>query len=104
MRRTTAALAMLVITLFACAPTDDAGPPPVASTPRAADAAPIDAPADVDPLRVLLAVVVLAAGDVELAVASGMVTPEEVDLADAAIDSGSTSQWFERAWSELARR
>lgn len=104
MRRTTAALAIFVLALLGCAPIEDADPRPRPSPPPATDAAPLDAPADIDPFRVLLAVVVLAAGDVELAIASGMVTPEEVDLADAAIDADTTAQWFERARSDLARR
>jgi hypothetical protein len=90
--RTTAALAMLVVTLLGCTlPEDDAEPPP------APDQTAVVVPDDIAALRVLLAVVVLTAGDVDAAVAEGVVTPEELDLASEAIDTGSVSALFEQA-------
>lgn len=50
-----------------------------------------------DPLRVLLAVVILVAGDVDAAVAEGVVTPAELDLASRALDEGGVDAWVERA-------
>ena len=90
--RTTAALAMLIVTLLGCAPPEeDAEPPPAPDQPVAV------APYDLHALRVLLAVVILTAGDVDAAVAEGIITPEELDLASEAIDTGAVPQWFERA-------
>lgn len=90
--RTTAALAMLVVTLLGCTlPDDDAEPPP------GPDVAAVVAPDDVAALRVVLAVVILTAGDVDAAVAEGVVTPEELDLASEAIDAGSVTALFEEA-------
>jgi hypothetical protein len=90
--RTTAALAMLVVTLLGCTlPDDDAEPPPAPDQPA------VVAPGEADALRVLLAVVILTAGDVDAAVAEGVVTPEELDLASEAIDTGSVTALFEEA-------
>ena len=52
---------------------------------------------DVDPMRVLLAIVVLTTGSVDAAVAEGLVTPEELDIADSAIANGEVSAWLARA-------
>jgi hypothetical protein len=54
-----------------------------------------------DPLRVLLAVVVLTTGDVDAAVADGLITPAEVDAASAALDATGTEAL--EAWVEQAR-
>ena len=52
---------------------------------------------DVDPMRVLLAIVVLTTGSVDAAVAEGLVTPEDLDIADSAIANGEVSAWLARA-------
>lgn len=52
---------------------------------------------DVDPMRVLLAIVVLTTGSVDAAVAEGLVTPEELDIADSAITNGEVGAWLARA-------
>lgn len=54
-------------------------------------------PVDADPLRVLLAVVVLTTGDVDAAVAEGLVTPAELDLAEEAVAAREVSVWLARA-------
>ena len=101
-RRTTALLVAFVLALWGCSGTTDDGatpePVPDVAGPSDADA---DMPADgSDPLRVLLAVMILTAGDVDAAVAEGVVTPAELDAADAVIASGEVGEWFARA--ELA--
>ena len=94
--RTTAALAMLVVTLLGCTlPEEDAEPPPEPGQPATI------APDDTDALRLLLAVVILTAGDVDAAVAEGVVTPDELDRANRAIDTGSVTRLFEQTRLEV---
>lgn len=50
-----------------------------------------------DPLGVLLAVVVLTTGEVDAAVAEGLVTPAELDTARDAIAAREVSAWLARA-------
>lgn len=50
-----------------------------------------------DPLRVLLAVVVLTTGDVDAAVAEGLVSPSDLDLAESALAAREVSVWLARA-------
>lgn len=50
-------------------------------------------PEDVTPSGVLLAATLIASGDVDDAVASGLVTPAEVDEAIAAIEAGTLDRW-----------
>jgi len=50
-----------------------------------------------DALRVLLGVVVLTTGDVDAAVAEGLVSPAELDLAAEAIAAREVSLWLARA-------
>jgi len=83
MRRTTALLALLAVTLVGCTPTEEeAGPP------AAVDTTAVMTPEASKALRVLFAVVVLVAGDVDAALAEGVVTPAELDRADRAIVEG----------------
>jgi hypothetical protein len=101
-RRTTALLALFAVTLLGCTPPDDAEPPP------APDVTSVVPPAVVSPeataaLRVLLAVVVLVAGDVDAAVAEGIVTPAELDRAVRVLDEGTVTEWIERARDALER-
>lgn len=51
----------------------------------------------VDADNVLLAVALLEAGDVDAALAAGLVNPAEVEAATEAVDDGSVDQWAERA-------
>lgn len=50
-----------------------------------------------DPLRVLLAVVVLTTGDVDAAVAEGLVSPSDLDVAESALAAREVSVWLARA-------
>lgn len=94
--RTTGALAMLIVALLGCTlPDDDAEPRPAPDPPA------VITPDGIAALRVLLAVVILTAGDVDAAVAEGVVTPEELDLASRAIDTGSVAALFEQAGLEV---
>lgn len=58
-------------------------------------------PADVSAEGVLLAAVLLSTADLEASLAEGLVTPAELDLAQAAIDDGLLDQWRERAEHDL---
>jgi hypothetical protein len=107
--RTTAALALLIIASFSgCNPAgDDAASTAAPSDAPATDAPEVSARATdgPDPVRVLLAVVVLTAGDVDAAVAEGLVTPEEVGAASTALAEVGTEaleEWIERARRVLA--
>lgn len=48
---------------------------------------------DIDPLGVLLAAIIILTGDVESAVATGLVRPIEVDVALLAISSRALDDW-----------
>lgn len=50
-------------------------------------------PADVSAAGVVLAATLIAAGNIEDAVSSGLVTPAEVDEARAAIENGTLGEW-----------
>lgn len=52
-----------------------------------------DMPPDVTASGVVLAATLIAAGNIEDAVASGLVTPAEVDEARDAIESGTLDRW-----------
>lgn len=68
-------------------------PPP--SEPPVTD--PLEVPAGVRPSSVILAAVLIASGGLESAVASGLVTPDEVDAARAAIEAGTLDEWVRLA-------
>lgn len=51
----------------------------------------------VDPDKVVLASILLTVGDVDVALADGLVTADEVDAAAAALSDGSLSEWVSRA-------
>ena len=48
----------------------------------------------VDPEDVLVAGILLTIGDIDRAVASGLVNPEEVDTAIAALEAGTMADWL----------
>lgn len=106
MRRTTAALFTATLIVTGCTTGDDTPElsDPVAPVERPApsdDAAP--APADtLDPVRVVLALTVLTTGDVEAALAEGLLEQDEVAAADAAITAGTVQDWFDRAAATVA--
>lgn len=101
-RRTTALLVALVLALWGCtgATDDGATPEPAGDAAVPSDDVGATTADEQDPLRVLLAVMILTTGDVDAAVAEGVVTPAELDAADAVIASGDVGEWFARA--ELA--
>jgi len=61
-----------------------------------------DLGADVSARGVVLAAVLLVAGDIEKGLAQGVVTPSEVDEARLAIESGTLDMWRQRAESDGA--
>lgn len=56
---------------------------------------------DVTAKGVVLAGVILQSGDIDKAVANGVVTPAEVDTAKKAIDAGNMKYWAQRAAAEV---
>ncbi len=50
-----------------------------------------------DPEKVLLAAILLGVGDIDVALAEGLVTADEVDLAVAALQTGTLTEWSDRA-------
>jgi hypothetical protein len=59
-----------------------------------------DLGADVSAQGVVLAAVLLVAGDIDKGLAQGVVTPAEVNEARLAIDSGTLDMWRQRAESD----
>lgn len=79
--------------------TSPATSPVAPTTPLAGDDLSVRESETVSAAGVLSAAVLLASGDVEQAVADGRVTPDEVDEAIAAIESGVLDQWAALAGS-----
>ncbi|MFZ9018394.1 MAG: hypothetical protein ACO23O_15535 [Ilumatobacteraceae bacterium] len=87
--------------------TVDAGPPPATSVPPADTDAPTNSAVvvdldlgellDVRPERVLLAAAIIATGDIDDAVAEGLVSPAEVDAAIEAIENRDLARWQDLA-------
>jgi len=57
----------------------------------------LDIPEGVDPVRVVLAFVLMSTGDIESAVAEGLVTPDEVAIAVQSLEDGTVQEWIDRA-------
>ena len=57
----------------------------------------LDIPEGVDPVRVVLAFVLMSTGDIEAAVAEGLVTPDEVAIAVQSLEDGTVQDWIDRA-------
>lgn len=73
------------------------------STAAPADSSAPDAvelPDDVTAAGVILAATLIATGNIDDAVASGLVSPAEVDEARAAIESGTLDRWVSLAEDE----
>lgn len=60
----------------------------------------IGLPEDVTAAGVILAATLIASGNIDDAVASGLVTPAEVDEARAAIENGTLDRWVDLAESD----
>ena len=110
------AVPALVAVIAACSSSDgadstttvDATSPPTTSTtststtdPTTGSATEIDLELgeviEVRPERVLLAAAIIASGDIDDAVAEGLVTPDEVDAAVEAIANGDLDRWQDLA-------
>ena len=63
---------------------------------------PLEVPEGVDPVRVVLAFVVLSAGEIEAAISEGLVSPEEVAIAVSAVDDGTIQDWINAAEKSVA--
>ena len=96
-RASLAATAALLISFAipGCSAAPGAAPAPHPTLTR-------ELPSDLSARGVLLAAVLLSEGDVERAVADGLVTPAEGDEAIRAIEGGALDVWAERAERELA--
>ena len=98
--RTWGAIASIVAVsvLAACGSADDDSSTENGSTPDADTSAVVDVgPGDVEPDKVILASVLLAVGDVDTALAEGLVTADEVDSAVEALADGTLGEWVDRA-------
>jgi hypothetical protein len=100
--RTSTALLLAVAPLVGVACSDDSDPvmsvpdstvSPSTEVPSDSTAPEETLPADVSASGVLLAATLIASGNVDDAVASGLVTPAEVDEARAAIENGTLDRW-----------
>lgn len=92
-------VSLALVAVFALAACGDGGssedtlvtlPDESTTTSVASDAA-------VDADNVLLAVALLEAGDVDAAIAAGVVNPDEVEAAAEAVSDGTLDVWVERA-------
>ena len=105
----TAGLAFLAVVLAGCgttsgtsddtAPTDDTG---MSETVTPEEEMPATDDMALDAERVVLAVVLLTAGDIDAALAEGLVSPAEVDAASRAITAGTVQDWIDLAAEQLA--
>lgn len=83
------------------APTTSSNSTSVASTSTTPSSVPDGDEEAVEATGVVLAAVLLAAGDVEAAVAAGLVSPSEVDQAALAVEAGTMATWIDRAMDEI---
>jgi len=102
MSRVLTVLLAAVLLVAGCTRTNDGavtahGSRSVSGYPGAPDTVVTPFDGDVDPMRVLLAVVVLTTGNVDAAVAEGLLTPAEFDIAESAIANHEVSAWLARA-------
>lgn len=97
---TASAIAAVVIALVAgCAPTV---PNESMSVLNGNDILTADLGTDVTARGVVLAAVLLVAGDVDKALNKGVITPAEVEAARTAIDEGTLDMWRQRAEADEA--
>lgn len=93
-----AVAAVCALTLAACG-NDDTGNSTTTTVPASSDTTTVPSDVVVDPERVLLAATILEIGDIDVALAEGLVTPDDVDEAIEAVDNGTIDEWVERAES-----
>lgn len=100
--RTSAVVLLAVAPFIGSACSDDSDPvtsvpdttiSPSTDVPSDSTAPDETLPADVSASGVVLAATLIASGNVDDAVASGLVTPAEVDEARAAIENGTLDRW-----------
>jgi hypothetical protein len=96
---TVVAAALLLTTLAGCAPSV---PTESMSVLNGNGILTADLGNDVTARGVVLAAVLLVAGDVEKALTKGLVTAPEVDAARKAIDEGTLDMWRQRAEADGA--
>ena len=111
-RRHLAAMTAAVVLVAACgddgngspvtttAPTTSSSSTSSTSTSTPSTSVPDGDEEAVEATGVVLAALLLAAGDVETAVAAGLVSPAEVDQAALAIETGTMVTWIDRAMEE----
>ena len=92
-----AAIALIALSLTGCA---SGVPTETTNVISGNDILTADLSADLTARGVVLAAVLLVAGDIEVAVSNGPVTPAEVDAAQKAIDEGTLDLWRQRAEAE----
>ena len=61
----------------------------------------VSIPVGVDPVRVVLAIVLLNSGDIDPAISLGQVTPAEVDIAVTAIKEDKVQEWLDLASAQV---
>lgn len=91
-----------ILTLSGCvqAPTEEPIEEVAAPSEVVEEVAPevvLDIPEGVDPVRVVLAFVLMSTGDIESAVAEGLITPDEVAIAVQSLEDGTVQEWIDRA-------
>ena len=84
----------LPLTLTACANNEESEPSPEPSPS-------FSIPVGVDPVRVVLAIVLLNSGDIDAAISLGQVTPAEVDIAVNAIKEDKVQEWLDLASAQV---
>lgn len=93
---------MLLVALTACATTGPAQRPSSRSpSPGASVEQRASSPTDVTARGVLLAAVLVVEGDVQSAIADGLITVAELDEALLAIERDELDAWAKRAEAEL---
>lgn len=92
------AVSIASMSMMAACGSDDSDSESAQTTPGDDTSAVVDvSPDGVEPDKVILASVLLAVGDVDLALAEGLVTTDEVDEAATALEDGTLDVWMDRA-------
>ena len=100
-RRLAAVALASILALTACSSSNGNGSQtPTPTSTSTSDILNRQLPAGVTAEGVLLAAILLRAGDIDQAVSQGIVTPAEVDLAANAIKEGNLDLWRQRAEAE----
>lgn len=103
MRRSAVVAAIAVACVFPLSACSNTVPTETTSVIEGNDILTADLSADLSAKGVVLAAVVLVAGDVDKALADGTVTPAEVEAARKAITEGTVDLWRQRAEADGAQ-